>query len=912
VTVSTIEYDKMNRPVKKTNALGNSYEFEYSDKGDCTKRTDAKSQITNYTYDADHRLIGIDYPNDSDVTIECDQVGNRTKISDGVDDITFQYNLNGQLTKLTNSAASSASIEYEYNDVGLRSWMRDYEGEYCYYGYDDLLRLTSIAYPTGGTVTFDYATSSSLRTKIDLPNGAYTDYQYDLKGQVTSAASRKSDETLLESYSHEYDPVGRLVGIEDEDANETSLGYDAAGNLTDASFPGELSVNYYYDAAGHRTSATDEEEATTTFEYDEAGQLTECGPEALDHTTFEYDLNGNLIEKDDGSVLTEYDWSDENGLIGVAVDESTVWQSTYYPDGKRFCRTNTDGSIYYLYDGGKAIATYDTDWDTRETFGYGLGSRDPIVNTQFYDGQEDYYYVKDGFGNVDIVLDANEATAATIGLTACGVPDPAGDYDSDIQFGAGSMRWDADVQAYVTSHVAPDPANPIPLNLFLGDCGQCATEVGLTSWDDGLRDPLTDPGPVPMPPRPWPLFTSPFKSLGYPVMLDAGDAGLAKKDEYGASLHHYNGIDWVSMVGKYAQAIADCEFLDGFPMEDQEQPSWPLFRLTATYAYDPYYDQHQIMPLWRDRFGPNWVSLVQYGHHILEDLGHILPRKLVYSQEDPVAKTFRGKADHNLGPHLHLGMTGEKPAGDIQDTNWMERYFEPMPEIPMAAYLMAVCRYGWTEGTFGHYTWDWASALGFNSQPLCMAYASYIYPNPDDPERPITRDFTLGICAQACHSAVASAMHQDCPSAIAGEGFWTEYSSYGVGEACTRRCDDAFSDFLLGYWHSFEGTTWMELTYDNQTSAGPVHSGYLYETGSWVYDGGIASKPNFDNPIEWVDFQTVLLWAWGKADEMMDDAERPAYDWYKKAMGGNASGWAEARTKCRGKTDHQFLKDPVE
>ena len=313
MTVSTIEYDKMNRPVKKTNALGNSYEFEYSDKGDCTKRTDAKSQITNYTYDADHRLIGIDYPNDSDVTIECDQVGNRTKISDGVDDITFQYNLNGQLTKLTNSAASSASIEYEYNDVGLRSWMRDYEGEYCYYGYDDLLRLTSIAYPTGGTVTFDYATSSSLRTKIDLPNGAYTDYQYDLKGQVTSAASRKSDETLLESYSHEYDPVGRLVGIEDEDANETSLGYDAAGNLTDASFPGELSVNYYYDAAGHRTSATDEEEATTEFEYDEAGQLTECGPEALDHTTFDYDPNGNLIEKDDGSVLTEYDWSDRTG-----------------------------------------------------------------------------------------------------------------------------------------------------------------------------------------------------------------------------------------------------------------------------------------------------------------------------------------------------------------------------------------------------------------------------------------------------------------------------------------------------------------------------------------------------------------------------------------------------------------------
>ena len=146
----------------------------------------------------------------------------------------------------------------------------------------------------------------------------------------------------------------------------------------------------------------------------------DCETEEVGGTTFEYDLNGNLVRKDDGSVTTEYEWNDKNGLIGVAVDDSTVWQSTYYPNGKRWCRTNTDGSIYYLYDGGKAIGTYDTDWARREAFGYGLGSRDPIVNTQYYDGTASYYYVKDGKGNVNMILNAGEATVARCLMRSAG------------------------------------------------------------------------------------------------------------------------------------------------------------------------------------------------------------------------------------------------------------------------------------------------------------------------------------------------------------------------------------------------------------------------------------------------------------------------------------------------------------
>ena len=94
----------------------------------------------------------------------------------------------------------------------------------------------------------------------------------------------------------------------------------------------------------------------------------------------------------------------------------------------------------------------------------------------------------------------------------------------------------------------------------------------------------------------------------------------------------------------------------------------------------------------------------------------------------------------------------------------------------------------------------------------------------------------------------------------------------------------------------------MEWTYVENTTMGPVHSGYLGASGTWVYEGGVAE--NFSN---WTGWQQGFVWAWAKGDELMGDAERPAYDWYKKAIGDDLN-WANDRTTCRGA--HQFLRAP--
>jgi len=549
-------------------------------------------------------------------------------------------------------------------------------------------------------------------------------------------------------------------------------------------------------------------------------------------------------------VVTEYDWNDKNGLVGVAVDDSTVWQATYYPDGKRCCRTNTDGSIYYLYDGGKAIATYDTNWDIRESFGYGLGSRDPIVNTQFYDGQEAYYYVKDGLGNVNMILNADEATAATIALTACGVPDPAGDYDSDIDFGAGGLVWDEDVGAYVRNYNYTDPETRKKMggSYFIDECGRCVASFGLDAWDfDPEPDPSEDT---------WPPFVSPLQ--GYPVMLDAGDAGIVGMTTAGGrggsevdnpDGRHSNGIDWVAEAYKSRPvAIADYK-MDS--VADGEQN--PYFEMTKRYSVSASKLPNPAdVPNWRkEANGPGMgIRYAGYIHSFRQT-----PESGVYKQGiTQVALTNRLANDANLGPHLHLYLKDDNawlsdPWGkrfyddrSEDDAAWQEKYFPALPEIPLHIYLTAVCRYGWMQGTFGSISNDWNLTWGAPASLHCMWTGDGTY--------------TYGDCASRCQGAVARSLlpddeekwksgqkEQACKDAHFDEMFYPTSDPQTEDEhrGCAACCDHRFSEFLLNY---FSWASGYGLPMDNLANATP--EGYIGD--KVIHNGTVFIPAHYQAP----------------------------------------------------------------
>ena len=428
---------------------------------------------------------------------------------------------------------------------------------------------------------------------------------------------------------------------------------------------------------------------------------------------------------------------------------------------------------------------------------------------------------------------------------------------------------------------------------FMGDCGHCVTEFGLDPWQ---KD---EPTPLPGQDR-WPPFNSPFEAAGYAVMLDAGDAGFGMGNPItGTNItrHHTNGIDWVSFVGSYAQAVD--HYSDQIASDSASADS------TKYWAYNGQVVKkrstlHNVKPVFELRWERNqgaemgaetswaWINpsggegriewqdgsktyanYIAYSHHY--ELGWFTRGKgyewgdrrqagvggtgeednNVIQRGTWVARTNRLPSDDNLGPHLHLNIWAEYPG--ITNAAWQERYFDPMPEIPLFIYLTAVCLYGWTEGTFGHYSWDWLGSLSEGTAThipsVCMAMYSVYKGNRSELADIDTQWWTLGICAQRCQSYIAESLTRDqrwkppwgereaCTGALYHPSFYTECETH-TPDTCTSCCDLRFSQFLMQYHtHAHSLGLPMESTwYYTGIYTGPRVTGYDF------YGSGLANN----------------------------------------------------------------------
>jgi len=108
------------------------------------------------------------------------------------------------------------------------------------------------------------------RLKRDVNSvGQYSEYGVDGNGNVTTVTS-----PTLRVTTNAYDPLERLVNINDAAAGNTVFGYDAKDRLASVKDP-KLSVatTYGYDGLGNLTSQVSPDTGTTTFTPDGAGNV---------------------------------------------------------------------------------------------------------------------------------------------------------------------------------------------------------------------------------------------------------------------------------------------------------------------------------------------------------------------------------------------------------------------------------------------------------------------------------------------------------------------------------------------------------------------------------------------------------------------------------------------------------------
>lgn len=253
-------------------------------------------------------------------------VGTIDKITDGLGHTTdYQYTSEHELSLVVPQGRSAGDANglqrFTYDAASRIETATDGKNRTVTYGYDKQDRLTSVAYPSGAEVSYDYDVNGN-RTAMTDQRGT-TNYGID-------ALNRQLDETRGGQTLHSYS-------------------WDLAGNMATHSQPGQ-SETYAYDRRDLPASVTDAAGKRTVFDY------------GLDHRK----LTATRIEPVTGGqrILIDRDY-DSSGRVksvrAVTNDGDELERFDYgYSDNDATSDADKSAQKEYVRDRNKNQCT---DWD---------------------------------------------------------------------------------------------------------------------------------------------------------------------------------------------------------------------------------------------------------------------------------------------------------------------------------------------------------------------------------------------------------------------------------------------------------------------------------------------------------------------------------------------------------------------
>jgi RHS repeat-associated protein len=259
-------------------------------------------------------------------------------------------------------------------------------------------------------VTYEY-NAAGYRTKRNLANNTFAEYQYDDAGQLTNLVHKvisSGATNVLSSYAYGYDDTGYRKWDKRSSGRGDVYKYDASDQLTnvvyDATNPdttpsgGTNLVTYYFDAAANRTSVVqvipNTSTNTTTYLVNKLNQYTN-----VSNQTYTYDAKGNLTN--DGSQTYSFDY--ESRLIEAYAYPYTY---TYSYDVVGRLAGRKRGTVWnrYYYAGWQLIEERAHAGGLLAKYVYGPGLDEPV---RMYRSSTNYYYHTDSLGNVTEITDGS-------------------------------------------------------------------------------------------------------------------------------------------------------------------------------------------------------------------------------------------------------------------------------------------------------------------------------------------------------------------------------------------------------------------------------------------------------------------------------------------------------------------------
>lgn len=371
--------------VTVTDAESHTTKYVTDDFGRPVQTTNAKSQITKMSWDADNNVTYVEEDNGAKTAYCYDQKtgyplwkrdaeNNRT----GVPDQTTTC-----VTDVSKWPANASTYEYQTRADGYSADLfrkTSPEGRKWQFGYDSFGNLKSVTDPKGVATT-------------SVPDDYTTKYDYDSYGRLTKATDANGNPT---TYS-DFGPTGYPKRITDAKLNPTAFVYDERGQVTEVT-----------DALGKRTTQT----------YDTFGRpLVKTVPKEqaagvlITTPAPEYDANDNVTRTTapNGAVSTAvYDDADQLTSATAPKDTTTANErrTAYTYDKVGNLKTTTEPK-------GTLTTSDATDYVTTHHYDeiYQLTS---VVNAK----NDKVSYEYDSVGNLTKVIDPKKnATADTTDYT---------------------------------------------------------------------------------------------------------------------------------------------------------------------------------------------------------------------------------------------------------------------------------------------------------------------------------------------------------------------------------------------------------------------------------------------------------------------------------------------------------------
>ncbi|WDV47883.1 peptidoglycan-binding protein [Clostridiaceae bacterium M8S5] len=488
--VSSTEYNARNLPTKRIDHGGKTSTTEYDNtkletysyyaNGALKTKTDRNQSTTSFIYDIHGRVLSevtgditirFTYDNNGNILTTTDETGTTTRTYDEQNRIKIENSPNfGQTTHkydIINSELSGQVKEITIDPLGNTT----------YKVYDKTNRISKVSSDSKLT-THEYNPNGSLK-KIRYQNGVSQEYTYYKNNKLKTLTNKKSDGSVIDTYSYTYDMAGNMTSVIDK-KGQTSYEYDKLNRIKKATKPSGNITNYEYDSAGNRTKkiiSANSQITTISYTYNEQNRLvsksTNLPDSSVQEVTYTYDNNGNMIKETiaDDSKVHEYDKLNRNIKTEY---KGKISNFKYNFEGKRVEKEVDGNKRRYLYEGSKVILETDENGNklSKNVYGIRLIQRtieDDIVN-----------YLYNGHGDVTSLINQSEDITDTYYFDEFGNHEEktgnthnpyryAGyvyDEETDLYY-LNARYYDSDIARFTSEDTyRGDIKDPLSLNLY--------------------------------------------------------------------------------------------------------------------------------------------------------------------------------------------------------------------------------------------------------------------------------------------------------------------------------------------------------------------------------------------------------------------------------------------------------------